>query len=342
MKLDTQMRNYDLNEAGRDAQRFEAMGFDGLWTFEAAHDPFLSLGIAATATDRLELGTNISVAFGRSPFAMAQVAWDLQQSSGGRFQLGLGTQVRAHVERRFSMPFDHPARRVTDYIRCVRAVWETFQTDARPDYRGEFYQFRLMNPFFNPGPIPHPEIPIYLAGVNPRMCRAAGEVADGFHVHPMNSAGYLRDVVRPAIQEGAATRGKRVDDLVLYAPIFSISGDTREDADRSEREVRRQISFYASTPNYRALLAYHGFEELGKRLSAMARRGEWDEMPALVPDALVEEVAVVASPSELPARLFERYQGLLDRVSLYFPIPAADPDARWTAFVEQFRKAATR
>ena len=340
MKLDTQTRNYDLRAAGEDARRFEAMGFDGVWTFEAAHDPFLSLGVAATATQRLELGTNISVAFGRSPFAMAQVAWDLQQSSDGRFHLGLGTQVRAHVERRFSMPFEHPARRVTDYIRCVRAVWDTFQNDARPDYRGEFYQFRLMNPFFNPGPIEHPQIPIYLAGVNPRMCRAAGEVADGFHVHPMHSAGYLRDVVRPALQEGAATRGLGVDDLTLYAPVFAISGETREHEARAEAEVRRQISFYASTPNYRALLEYHGLEALGKELSGLARRGAWTEMPELVPDALVEEVAVIAAPSELPARLAERYRGLLDRVSLYFPIPAGDPDSVWATFVERFRKAA--
>jgi len=339
MKLDTQTRNYELSAARDDATRFEAMGFDGIWTFEAAHDPFLSLGVAATTTRRIEIGTNISVAFGRSPFAMAQVAWDLQRSSGGRFHLGLGTQVRAHVERRFSMPFEHPARRVTDYIRCVRAVWDTFQHDAAPDYQGEFYQFRLMNPFFNPGPIDTPEIPIYLAGVNPRMCRAAGEVADGFHVHPMHSAGYLRDVVRPALQAGAATRGLGVDDLTLYAPVFAISGNRREASDRAEAEVRRQISFYASTPNYRALLEYHGFESLGKELSGLARRGAWKEMPALVPDALVEQVAVVASPSELPARLFERYRGLLDRISLYFPIPESDPDAEWATFVERFRKA---
>lgn len=241
MQLDTQMRDYTLGDVPSQAKRFEAMGFDGVWTFESAHDPFLSLGVAAISTEHLQIGTNISVAFGRSPFTMAQVAWDLQKSSGGRFHLGLGTQVRAHIERRFSMPFDHPARRVVDYIHCIRAIWDTFQHDSKPSYEGEFYQFKLMNPFFNPGPIDRPEIPIYLAGVNARMCRAAGEAADGFHVHPMNSAGYLRDIVRPALDEGARTRGKRVDDIQLYAPIFAISGESAEETDKTEREVRSTL-----------------------------------------------------------------------------------------------------
>ena len=210
MKLDTQMRDFAFGAIGAEAQRFERMGFDCVWTFEAAHDPFLPLAMSAAATERIHIGTNISVAFGRSPFTMAQVAWDLQKGSHGRFHLGVGTQVRAHVERRFSMPFQHPAARVTDYIRCVRAIWDTFQNGTRPSYQGPFYQFKLMNPFFNPGPIEHPDIPIYLAGVNPRMCRAAGEVADGFHVHPMHTVSYLKDIVRPALDEGARVVGADV------------------------------------------------------------------------------------------------------------------------------------
>ena len=158
---------------------------------------------------------------------MAQIAWDLQRDSGGRFRLGLGTQVRAHIERRFSMAFEHPAARVTDYIRCVRAIWNTFQHGARPDYTGEFYRFQVINEFFNPGPIAHPAIPIYLAGVNARMCRAAGEVADGFHVHPMHSAAYVREVVGPAIAEGARRAGRTLEGFELYAPVFVITGETR-------------------------------------------------------------------------------------------------------------------
>ena len=215
MKIDALMPAKSVSEVVASAQEFDRMGFDCVWTFEAAHDAFIPLSHAAAATTNLEVGTNIAVAFARTPFAMAQIAWDMQRDSGGRFHLGLGTQVRAHVERRFSADFDHPAARVTDYIRCVRAIWDTFQNGTKPGYEGQFYRFKLINEFFAPGPLENPNIPIYLAGVNPRMCRSAGEVADGFHVHPMHTAAYLKDVVRPALDEGARTRGASVDDLSL-------------------------------------------------------------------------------------------------------------------------------
>ena len=339
MKIDTQMRNAPFERMGEEALRFERMGFDCAWTFEAAHNPFLPLALAAGATRRMHVGTNIAVAFARSPFSMAQAAWDLQRGSRGRFHLGLGTQVRAHVERRFSMPFDRPAARVTDYIRCVRAIWDTFQNGARPAYEGEFYRFRLMNPFFDPGPIDHPDIPVYLAGVNARMCRAAGEVADGFHVHPMHSVGYLRDVVRPAIDEGARANGRDGSALDLYAPVFTVTGETEAERSASEQEVRRQIAFYASTPSYRALLEYHGVGGVAKELSALMRRGELDAMPRLVPDTLLEEVAIAAPPARIPAALRRRYDGLLGRVSLYFPLPEGAPEAEWRGFVDSFRAA---
>ena len=340
MKIDTQMRDVPFERMGEEGLRFERMGFDCAWTFEASHNPFLPLALAASATRRLKVGTNIAVAFARSPFSMAQVAWDLQRGSRGRFHLGLGTQVRAHVERRFSMPFDRPAARVTDYIRCVRAIWDTFQNGTRPAHEGEFYRFRLMNPFFDPGPIDHPDIPIYLAGVNERMCRAAGEVADGFQVHPMHSVGYLRDVVRPAIDEGARANGRDGGKIVLYAPAFTVSGETETERSAAEQEVRRQIAFYASTPNYRALLEYHDLGGIGKELSALMREGEFEAMPRLVPDSLVEEVAVVAPPGEVPAALRRRYEGLLDRVSLYFPFPEGAPESDGKRFVDAFRAAA--
>jgi probable F420-dependent oxidoreductase len=340
MQLDTQLRNVAFHAIASETRRFERMGFDGVWTFESAHDPFLPLAMAATATERLHLGTNIAVALGRSPFVMAQIAWDLQRETAGRFHLGLGTQVRAHIERRFSMPFDHPAARVTDYIRCIRAIWDTFQHDTRPQYEGPFYHFKLINPFFNPGPIAYPRIPIYLAGVNPRMCRAAGEVADGFHVHPMHSVGYLKDVVRPALAEGARLSGRNAADLVLYAPVFAVSGNTQAETDAAEQEVRRQIAFYASTPSYRVLLDYHGYEGLGRELSALMRQGDLAAMPRLIPDALLEAVAVVASPTALPTQLRQRYAGVLHRVSLYFPLPSGTSEAAGKAFVDTFRAAA--
>ena len=337
MKLDTQLGHRGLRQVADEARSYERMGFDAAWTFEAGHDPFLPVALAAAATERLELGTNIAVAFARSPLATAQVAWDLQQSSGGRFHLGLGTQVRAHVERRYSMPWDPPVSRLLDYVRCLRAIWNTFQTGAKPAYEGRFYKFTLMNPMFNPGPIDHPEIPVWFAGVNPGMCRATGEVADGLHVHPMHTVAYLRELVLPAIAEGAKRSGRDVSEIQLYAPVFAVTGETGEEWDRSLAEVRRQISFYGSTPGYRIILEHHGQGEVARELSALARRGEWAAMPKLVPDSLLEEIAVVAKPAALAAAIRRRYEGLLHRVSLYFPIRAGEPEDAWRSFVTAFR-----
>jgi probable F420-dependent oxidoreductase len=341
MKIDCLMPAAAPTEIAARAQEMESQGFDCAWTFEAAHDAFLPLAYAAQATTRLEIGTNIAVAFARTPFAMAQIAWDLQRYSNGRFHLGLGTQVRAHVERRFSAAFDHPAARVTDYIRCVRAIWDTFQNKTRPNHQGPFYQFRLINPFFEPGPIAHPKIPIYLAGVNPRMCQAAGEVADGFHVHPMHSAGYLRDVVRPALDAGARTRNLRVDDLELYSPVFVITGETQSEIDQMTAMVRRQVSFYGSTPSYAAVLEYHGFGDLSRQLGQLMREGRMDDMARAVPDGLLEHVAVIGKPADIGRLLRERYTGLLDRVSLYMTMGAESAGfRRWSELVQAVHAAA--
>jgi len=333
MKIDTLMSAGAPAQVAAQARELEALGFDCVWTFEAKSDAFLPLAHSAAATTRLEIGTNIAVAFARSPFSMAQIAWDLQRDSSGRFRLGLGTQVRAHIERRFSMPFEHPAARVTDYIRCVRAIWETFQTDARPDYDGPFYRFKVINPFFNPGPIDHPRIPIYLAGVNARMCRAAGEVADGFHVHPMHSVGYVRDVVRPALAEGARLAGRTLEDFELYAPVFVITGETQAEIDRMEQVVRRQVSFYGSTPSYAAVLEYHGFGALARTLNSLMREGRLDDMAAAVPAELLDHVAIIDRPERVGQRLRERYTGVLDRVSLYMTMGGDGEFTRWPELI---------
>ncbi|MBT3534345.1 MAG: TIGR03617 family F420-dependent LLM class oxidoreductase [Rhodospirillaceae bacterium] len=339
MKIDAQLGSLYPHLAAGMARRMEAMGFDTVWSFEAGHDPFLPLMAAATATERLQIGTNIAVAFGRSPFATAQAAWDLQQASGGRFHLGLGTQVRAHIERRYDMPFEHPAARLTDYIRCLRAIFDNFQNNTKPDYQGPFYRFILSNPAFNPGPIDHPHIPIYVAGVNPRMCRVAGEVADGFHVHPMHSIAYLRDVVRPAVDEGAKMAGKSVDNLDLHASVFAVLGETETERSASAQQIREQIAFYASTPSYRALLAHHGFEDLGKKLSAVMRAGEIDKMAAMVPDELMAEVSISSDFANLGAALKQRYTGLVQRIATYYPIPDSEPVEKWAAMVKSFEAA---
>lgn len=340
LKIDCQLRGLDFREVGPHAQLMEDMGFDAAWTFEAGQDAFTPLTLAAAATEKIHLGTNIAVAFGRSPFSMAQTAWDMQKLSRGRMHLGVGTQVRAHIERRFSMPFDRPAARITDYIRCMKAIFDTFQNDTKPDYRGEFYQFTLMNPFFNPGPVDNPDLPVYLAGVNPRMCRAAGEVADGFHAHPIHTIGYLQDVVKPAIDEGAKTRGKSVDDLEVQTMVLIASGDTQAEIDKAVEDVRFQISFYGSTPNYRPVLEHMGHGALGKELSQMMRSGQMKDMPKKIPDSIVDQVAVVGKLSEVGKVVRERYEGVLDRVAYYYPIPADQPVAKWKAFTDEVKGAA--
>ena len=336
MKLDTQLGHRGLAAAADEARAYERMGFDGAWTFEAGHDPFLPTALAAQATERIALGTNIAVAFARSPMSMAQAAWDLQKLSGGRFHLGLGTQVRAHIERRYSMPYDPPVARLVDYVKCMRAIWDNFQTGSKPSYEGPFYHFTLMNPMFSGGPSDHPRIPIWFAGVNPVICRATGEVADGFHVHPLHSVSYLREVVIPAIEEGAKRAGRKRSDVQLYSPVFAASGDTPAEWDRSVEEVRRQISFYGSTPTYRPVLEHLGHGDVARQLSELARRGEWAAMAKLVPDDLVSAIGVIEKPSTLPKAIRDRYDGILDRVSLYFPIRADDSESAWRKFVTAF------
>ncbi len=338
MKIDVGLRSDDLHALGGAAAAYERLGADGLWSYETGHDPFLPLLLAALATGRVQLGTGIAVAFGRTPFAMAQTAWDLQRVSGGRLLLGLGTQVRAHVERRFSAEFEHPAARIVDYIRCLRAIWDSFQNGTRPAYEGRFYRFTLLSDFFNPGPIAHPKIPVSLAGVGEPMARAAGEVADGFHVHPLHSPGYLRDVVRPAIAAGARAAGRDPAKVDLITSVFIVTGETESERAAAESYARQQIAFYASTPTYRPFLAYHGLEALGQELSTLARAGRFADMR--VPDALLEAVAVSAEPARVGAAIRARYQGdLVQRVCPYGPIPADDPGGRFAALIAGIRAA---
>ena len=270
MKIDVGLRGADLGALGARRPPTSASGSMVCGRRDRARP--VPAAARRGARDRAgEPGHAIAVAFARTPFAVAQTAWDLQRASGGRLRLGLGTQVRAHVERRFSAAFEHPAARIVDYIRCVRAIWDTFQTGARPAYEGRFYRFTLISDFFNPGPIAHPDIPISLAGVGERMARAAGEIADGFHVHPLHSPGYLRDVVRPAIAAGARAAGRDPAMVELIAPVFIVTGESARERAAAERDARRQIAFYASTPTYRPFLAYHGLRRSGRAQRARAR-----------------------------------------------------------------------
>ena len=336
MKLDAGLGTEGkyLKEVGHTARAAEDLGFAGLWTSETKHDGFLPLAIASNETGEMELGTSVAIAFSRSPMETAQTAWDLQDLSEGRFLLGLGTQVRAHVTRRFSMPWDKPASRLRDYILALRAIWESFQTGGSLRFEGEFYRHTLMTPFFNPGPIGHPEIPVFIAGVNTRLARLAGEICDGFHVHPFHSPEYVRQTVKPAIAEGADKAGRNLEQVVLATSAFVIAAENEEEATEQRESVRAQISFYASTPTYRTVLEAHGWEEVGERLGVMARDKKWREMPALISDEMLAAFAVEAAPDEIGAALKKRYEGLIDRVALYLPFVPGERDEFWRTVVQ--------
>ena len=315
-----------LHNAGETARAAESLGFAGLWTSETKHDAFLPLAIAANETERIELGTSVAIAFSRSPMEMAQTAWDLQDLSGGRFILGLGTQVRAHVRRRFSMPWDRPVARLREYIGALRAIWSSFQTGKPLSFEGEFYQHTLITPFFNPGPIEQPEIPVFIAGVNTGLARLAGEHCDGFHVHPFHSPEYVHRTVKPAIAEGAHKAGREPEEVELATSVFVVTGESDEEIGEQREKVRAQLAFYASTPTYRAVLEVHGWEEVGEKLGKLARDKKWDEMPDLITDEMLGAFAVEAAPDEVGGALKERYEGLIDRVAIY---EAFVPDERY-------------
>ena len=302
-----------------------------MWTSETQHEPFLPLALAAEHTTRIELGTAIAVAFPRSPTVLAHTAWDLANASHGRFILGLGTQVKAHIERRFGMTWESPAAKLREMILAMRALWDTWQNGAKLNFRGEFYKLTLMSPFFNPGAIEHPDIPIYIAGVNTQLCRVAGELCQGFHVHPFHTARYIREIVEPGIAQGAQAAHRTRADLQLSSAIFVATNDDER------RAARQQISFYASTPTYKTVLDVHGWGEVNQKLGALAARGKWDEMPALITDEILNEVAIIAPPEKVAAQIKQRYDGLLDRITFYAPFtPQESP--RWRAMVTAFKQ----
>jgi probable F420-dependent oxidoreductase len=299
----------------------------------------LPLAIAANETEKIELGTSVAIAFSRSPMEVAQTAWDLQGLSGGRFILGLGTQVKAHIKRRFSMPWDRPVSRLREYILALRAIWGSFQSEGSPRFEGEFYRHTLMTPFFNPGPIEHPEIPIYIAGVNSNLARLAGELCDGFHIHPFHSPEYVRAIVEPAIAEGGRREGRESEAVELSTSVFAVAGENEEEIEDQRDKMRAQISFYASTSTYRTVLEVHGWEEVGEKLGRLARDTRWDEMPALVTDEMLDAFTVQAAPGGVGAALKERYEGLVDRVALYAPFVPGRKDDLWRAPIRAVRVA---
>jgi len=319
------------------ARRARALGYDGFFTAETAHDPFLPIASAAPHQNGLDWGTAIAVAFARSPMVAAMTARDLADITAGRFLLGLGTQVKTHITRRFSMEWSNPAARLRDYIGAVRAVWEAWDEGTRLDFRGDFYQLTLMTPFFDPGPAPYGRIPIYIAGVGPHLSRVAGEVADGFHVHPFHTTAYLDSVVIPAIADGAAKVGRNPEDVALVTTVFLVTGESEEQLARSRARAAQQIAFYASTPSYRPVLDAHGWG-IGPELTRLSKRGRWEEMESLITDEVLEKVAVVGHVNDAGRLIRDRYGERLTRVGFYSLGGDEDlTDEQWAALVTSTR-----
>jgi len=335
VKLDCALAMDALREVPEVARAAEEVGFQGMWANDTKHNPFVTLALAAMHTSRLELATGVAVAFARSPMTAAQSAWDLARLSGGRFLLGLGTQVRAHIERRFGMRWEPPVPKLREYIQTVRAVWRSWQEGVPLRVEGTYYRITLMGPFFDPGPNPQPRIPIFVAGVNRLLCQLAGEMGDGFVVHPLHSVAYLREYVLPNIAKGLARAGRTRSDVHLYAPVFIAPGDTPAEVGAAVARARARIAFYASTPSYRLLLDVLGYGDAADRLQQLVRERKMDELPAQLPDAVVDAVVLRGSYEEIGHALRTRYEGLLDRVASYWPFTPADR-AGWARMVAAF------
>jgi probable F420-dependent oxidoreductase len=331
MKFDAVLPPVPLKDVPATAEAAEQIGFDVLWTQETQHDPFLPCALIAEHTNRLHFGTAIAVAFARSPANLAYTAWDLAAQSNGRFILGLGTQVKAHIERRFGQPWpESVTQKLREQIQVTRALWDCWQNGTKVNYRGEYYKITLMSPFFHAGPIENPNIPIYIAGVNTGLAKLAGEMCQGFHVHPFHSVRYLREVMLPAIEEGTtkANRNRKDVDVTVNAFIAT----TPEEMNFA----RAQIAFYASTPSYRPVMDLHGWSAVAEKLSAHATRGQWAEMPMLISDEILNEFCLVTSEGTLADELKRRYEGIADRLALYTAFVPGEKDEWWARLAGNF------
>lgn len=317
MKIDTMLSG--LVEAGDHARQLEELGIDGGFTFEGPHDIFAPLIVAAGATSSLELLTNVAIAFPRNPVQLAHQAYDLQQLSQGRFTLGLGTQIRAQVEKRYGAAFDRPVARMRELVAAVRAVFHTWETGERLDFRGEFTSHTLMPPMFNPGPNPFGMPPIALGGLGPQMVRLAAEVADGLLVMPFNTGKHFRQRTLPAIEEGLVRGGRTRSDLLVTGEVIVCCGRGEEELATAQTAGRWLLAFYASTPSYRPVLEVEGWEDLQPELNALSKAGRWADMPGLIDDVMLTTLAAVGSPSDVATAIADRFGGRVDRVGFTMP-----------------------
>ena len=314
MQIDGGVSN-DLNTVGAQAAEMEDMGYSGVMTAETAHDPFFPLLVAAQNTQRVQLMTSIAVAFARSPMTLANIGHDLNAFSKGRFVLGLGSQIRPHITKRFSMPWSSPAARMREYIMAMRAIWECWHQQQPLEFTGEFYTHTLMTPFFTPTNVDYGAPKVFLAAVGPKMTEVAGEVADGIIVHAFTTEKYLRETTLPALATGFAKAGKRREDFQISYPMFVVTGNTEEDMREAAQATCQQIAFYGSTPAYKPVLDSVGAGDLQGELNTMSKQGRWKEMGELITPDLLKEFAIVGEPQTLADQIAAKYGDIVDRTS---------------------------
>jgi probable F420-dependent oxidoreductase len=340
VQLDAIVLGRSLRDVTRLAADVEACGFDGLWFTESGRTAYTGCTAAALSAPGLDIGTAVALAFPRSPMVTAQIAWELADYTGGRFVLGLGTQVKAHNERRYSVKFDHPGSRLREYVLAVRAIFSAFQGEAPLDFHGDFWSFDLLPAMWSPGPIEHPEVPIYVAAVRPWSCRMAGEVADGVHVHPFHSLRYLEEVVLPGVREGAAKAGRDPAEVKMVCPVMAIIGDTEEERARARDDTRLRIAFYGSTRTYAGVFELHDWEGTSERLHELQRAGDLGGMKATITDEMLEVFSLEATWDGLADALHAKYHGVADRIIMYDATGDWEYGAgtleRWRGVTERF------
>jgi probable F420-dependent oxidoreductase len=337
LKFDVTLLSFELSQMAAYTQAAESLGFDGFWLAETKGDPFLGLTLAAEHSQQMSLGTAIAVAFPRSPATTAYIAWDLARFSNGRFILGLGSQVKAHNVLRYGVKWEKPIKKMRETIRAIRALWDCWQNDKPLDYVGEFFKLQLMTPFFNPGPIAHPNIPIYVSAVNEQMLQLAGQECDGVHLHALHSVRYIEEFALPHIEAGLTKRGKGREEFGVVTAVFAIPTDDPTYAAWAESYAKQQISFYLSTPAYRVVADLHGWQDVATQLSQMARSNQWAAMPTLINDDILDTLAVTGTWAELPGVIQRKYGNLLDRVGYYLPFTPGEHDAGWQATIAGFK-----
>jgi probable F420-dependent oxidoreductase len=335
MKVDMGGYAGTVDAAASAAVQAEEDGYDGWFAVETQIDPFLGCLLAAERTERIDIGTGIAVAFARNPMTVALQANDVQALSGGRFILGLGSQIKPHITRRYSMPWSHPAPRMREFILAIRAIWDTWATGAELNFEGEFYSHTLMAPFFDPGPNPHGNPKIMLAAVGPLMTQTAGEVADGVLIHGFSTERYLREATLPALEKGFEKAGRTREGFEITAPAFVVARDTEEEIAEGVQTIRDQIGFYGSTPSYKPVLELHGWGELGDELKAMTKKGEWDKLGSMIDDQVLNTFAVIGTPEEAIAEVKRRYGDVCTRITMI--VPAERDEARWAKLFEELR-----